>query len=215
MDPRLRLFAEIVQVGAFVLLIFGLVALAWLRWREAAPSPRSRVTSRVIPPRPEPRSDIFDLPEHPIDRLVGGIADGLAALGRRAWDHRRYDEAIEEEDGDEAGVAAPVAAMQQNPAKPIATPQNDRNATLRVAEDATLAALAALILESRSKGFQNGVVPETRGLTRLFGVKVSSEPRSEYQRLRRRLQEELARQNPAPESHITPIAQRETRARFD
>jgi hypothetical protein len=89
----------------------------------------------------------------------------------------------------------------------VATPQNEDNELLRVAERAKVEALAALILESNHKSFQNGKVPETRGLAALFGVSASSDPNSEYQRLRAMLKAKLDRRSrpqPIYRDNLTP-----------
>lgn len=75
----------------------------------------------------------------------------------------------------------------------IAKPDNTSNEVLYVAERAKVQAIAALIAESRRKSFQNGEVPETRALTSVFGVTVSSKEGSEYKRLRAMLKEQLAK----------------------
>lgn len=80
----------------------------------------------------------------------------------------------------------------------IAMADNEGKELLSVAERAKVEALAALIVASRKKSFQNGEVPETRGLTSVFGVTVSSKQESDYQRLRAMLKAELAkREQPA------------------
>lgn len=94
-------------------------------------------------------------------------------------------------------VVADVAPALQ----PIAEPQNEDNDLLSIVERAKVEALASLILESRHKAFQNGQVPETRGMHVLFGVSASSDPGSEYQRLRGMLRSEIARQSQPPATY--------------
>lgn len=105
-------------------------------------------------------------------------------------------------------IATPNNADQQRSATPVTTPdqvavqtpQLDRT-TAAVYEDGQLAALLALILESKRKPFQNGEVAETRAIECVFGVTRSSQANSEYQRLRARLKAELDRRNaPQPDA---------------
>lgn len=93
-------------------------------------------------------------------------------------------------------VAPPVAQTAIRSVAPIATAHNASNEALHVAETAKLETIAALIAESKRKRFHDGEVPETRALEAVFGVKPSSEPTSNYQRLRLLLKDELARLNP-------------------
>jgi hypothetical protein len=81
----------------------------------------------------------------------------------------------------------------ENDVDGVAEADNESKELLHVAERAKVEALAALIVASRKKSFQNGEVPETRGLTSVFGLTVSSKPGSDYQRLRAMLKAELAR----------------------
>lgn len=75
----------------------------------------------------------------------------------------------------------------------FAKPDNKGNDVLSIVEQAKVTAIAVLIAESRRKSFQNGEVPETRALTSVFGVTVSSKEGSEYKRLRAMLKTELAK----------------------
>lgn len=105
-------------------------------------------------------------------------------------------------------IATPYNADQQPPttlpttpdqmASPV--PQLDRT-TAAIYEDGQLAALLALLLESKRKPFQNGEVAETRAIECVFGVTRSSQASSEYQRLRARLKAELERRN-APQPDV-------------
>lgn len=68
----------------------------------------------------------------------------------------------------------------------------------RILERRKIETIAALIVESKRKSFQNGILPETRAITAIFGVTVSSKQESDYQRLRAMLKAELAkREQPA------------------
>ncbi|NJO83350.1 MAG: hypothetical protein HC828_11365 [Blastochloris sp.] len=75
---------------------------------------------------------------------------------------------------------------------PIAKANNDNNTSLLVVEDAKIEALALLIRESKRKSFMNGIVPETRGMEALFGVKASSTS-VDYKRLQAKLKKALDR----------------------
>lgn len=105
-------------------------------------------------------------------------------------------------------IATPYNADQQPPTTPPTTPdqtaapapQLDRT-TAAIYEDGQLAALLALLLESKRKPFQNGEVAETRAIECVFGVTRSSQASSEYQRLRARLKAELERRN-APQPDV-------------
>lgn len=106
------------------------------------------------------------------------------------------------------GVAMPCNTDQQPPTTPPTTPEQmaspvpqlDRT-TAAIYEDGQLAALLALLLESKRKPFQNGEVAETRAIECVFGVTRSSQANSEYQRLRARLKAELERRN-APQPDV-------------
>jgi hypothetical protein len=108
-----------------------------------------------------------------------------------------------------ASPSSVVEPPQQRPAKSsvagVAMLQDEDNEPLSDAEGAKLHALAALIIESRKKAFQNGQVPETRGLHVVFGVTASSDPKSEYQRLRLLLRDELFRRTAPPAKEYAPI----------
>jgi hypothetical protein len=141
-------------------------------------------------------------------RGVRAVAHVLALIGGAIVDAvvaRYHDRYVVDDDDEESesAVVPPVAAPPASDVAVIAKPQTSCNGPLRVAEDsaavaerAKLAALAALITESRRKPFAQGQVPETRGLAILFGVSASSDPSSEYQRLRALLKAELARLDP-------------------
>lgn len=98
----------------------------------------------------------------------------------------------------ESDVDEPFDEDEEEDVDGVAMADNEGKELLSVAERAKVEALAALIVASRKKSFQNGEVPETRGLTSVFGLTVSSKPGSEYQRLRAMLKAELAkREQPA------------------
>lgn len=95
-------------------------------------------------------------------------------------------------DEPEPPIASDVAPGVQEALHGVAMPTTPDNDALRVAlERAQIATIATLIMESQSKAFQNGVLPETRALTSVFKVSVSSSTTSEYQRLRQLLKIEL------------------------
>lgn len=88
----------------------------------------------------------------------------------------------------------------------VVEPGNEGKEALHIAERAKVEAIAALIVESKRKSFQNGTVPEVRAITTVFGVTVSSKEGSEYQRLRAMLKEQLAKlelQAAAPRYNLT------------
>lgn len=108
------------------------------------------------------------------------------------------------QDDDELSESQHVDSTLRHTLQPVATPNNNNNAALHVAERAKLEALAVLIVESRRKGFQNGQVPETRGLETVFNVGRSSAAGSDYQRLRAALKAELDRLQPKPAAPAFP-----------
>lgn len=98
----------------------------------------------------------------------------------------------------ESDVDEPFDEDEEEDVDGVAMPDNKGNEVLSIVEQAKIAAIAALIVESKRKSFQNGTVPEVRAITTVFGVTVSSKQESDYQRLRSMLKAELAkREQPA------------------
>lgn len=132
---------------------------------------------------------------------------GLSAAWYKFQDWRLSFVTSSDDDNDEPESAhnTPIAQSTTTPAKPFATPQNDRKEVLRVAEDAKLEALAQIILESRRKAFQNGIVPETRAIGAILGVKPSSDKNSEYKRVKRILQAKIEMLQEPDDIEYTPL----------
>lgn len=107
--------------------------------------------------------------------------------------------------GGESSPNNGVATTSESSLQPVVKPTTPINDELQIAEEATLQCLARLYIESRRKAFQNGMVPETRGLETVFGCSRTSAPDSEYQRLLGLFRAEVARLSPSNQPAFRPI----------
>lgn len=108
------------------------------------------------------------------------------------WRYEKFMSSSDEETEHESVPQTHVAELPGVPANRVVLPQNGRNTSLHIAEDAKLEALAQLTLESRRKAFQNGIVPETRAIYAILGIAPSSDMNSDYKRVKRILAAKIA-----------------------
>lgn len=129
----------------------------------------------------------------------------------RAWDmierwlDSRITSSYDDQDEPELEAKPTVAQPSKNGVVSFAKPQNAIKDPLRFAEDAKLEALAQLILESRRKAFQNGIVPETRAIKAILGVSPSGDADSDYKRVKKSLEVKLRMLQDLDDTEYTPL----------